>query len=75
MRTSKPTPTSVRQQGVAALTEALGPVGMVRFLQQYDPGAGDYTRERRARDRGLRVHEVVREIRSSRRPARNRRQA
>jgi hypothetical protein len=24
----------------------LGPVGMARFLQQFDPGQGDYTAER-----------------------------
>jgi len=29
-----------------ALAKSLGPVGMVRFLQQFDTGCGDYTRER-----------------------------
>lgn len=28
------------------LKDALGPVGMVRFMQQYDLGYGDYTQER-----------------------------
>lgn len=32
--------------GIQALKEALGPVGMARFMQQYDPGYGDYTKER-----------------------------
>jgi hypothetical protein len=36
----------IRQIGLKALTQALGPVGMVRFLQQFDTGSGDYTRER-----------------------------
>lgn len=29
-----------------ALQEALGSVGMVKFLQQYDMGYGDYTKEK-----------------------------
>jgi len=36
----------IRQLGIEALTQALGPVGMVRFLQQFDTGSGDYTRDR-----------------------------
>ena len=29
-----------------ALTERLGPAGAMRFLMQYDPGYGDYSKER-----------------------------
>jgi hypothetical protein len=29
-----------------ALREALGPAGMVRFIQQYENGYGDYTKEK-----------------------------
>jgi hypothetical protein len=36
----------VRKTGFHALKEALGPVGMVRFMQQYDGGSGDYTKEK-----------------------------
>ena len=32
--------------GRRALLKALGPVGMVRFLRQYERGRGDYTRDR-----------------------------
>ena len=39
-------PIEVRNAGMKALQEALGPVGMVRFMQQYDMGYGDYTREK-----------------------------
>jgi hypothetical protein len=28
------------------LLDRLGPAGTIRFLQQYEPGRGDYTRER-----------------------------
>jgi hypothetical protein len=37
----------LRHRGFQALTEALGWVNAVRFLRQYDPGAGNYTEERR----------------------------
>jgi len=37
----------LRRAGIDALAKALGPVGMARFLQQFDPGRGDYTAERR----------------------------
>jgi hypothetical protein len=36
----------IRQLGIEALAQALGPVGMVRFLQQFETGSGDYTQDR-----------------------------
>jgi hypothetical protein len=36
----------IRQIGLEALMERLGPVGMIRFLQQFEAGYGDYTAER-----------------------------
>jgi hypothetical protein len=36
----------IRRTGLQALREALGPVGMVRFIQQYENGYGDYTKEK-----------------------------
>ncbi len=36
----------IRQQGVEVLSRELGPVGMIRFLQQYETGSGDYSKER-----------------------------
>lgn len=36
----------IRQQGMAALAKQLGPVGMIRFLQQFETGHGDYSVER-----------------------------
>lgn len=38
----------IRQIGLEALMERLGPVGMIRFLQQFETGSGDYTAEREA---------------------------
>ena len=39
-------PIEIRNAGLKALQEALGPVGMVKFMQQYDTGYGDYTKEK-----------------------------
>ena len=38
-------PADVRNAGMKALREALGPVGMVKFIKQFDLGYGDYTEE------------------------------
>jgi len=62
----KTTLTEIRKKGVEALTRALGPVGMVRFLQQFEGGSGDYTRERDRWLKDLNVEEVVQEIKSHR---------
>jgi hypothetical protein len=43
---SKATLAELRSAGIDALTKALGPAGVARFLQQFDPGQGDYTTER-----------------------------
>ena len=37
---------SIRRLGIDALTEKLGPIGMVEFMRQFDSGYGDYTKER-----------------------------
>jgi len=45
-----------------ALLKALGPVDMIRFLQMFDEGKGDYTKERKEwlkKD----LHEISQEIR------------
>ena len=36
----------IRKIGLQALNEALGSVGMVRFIQQFENGYGDYTKEK-----------------------------
>ena len=41
-------PLEIRMAGMKALRDALGPVGMVRFIQQYDIGYGDYTKEKQS---------------------------
>lgn len=46
MQNKPMTPAQIRLAGLAALERELGPVGMVRFLQQFEAGYGDYTKER-----------------------------
>ena len=36
----------IRQQGLAALEERLGRADMIRFLQQFQTGSGDYATQR-----------------------------
>jgi hypothetical protein len=36
----------VRKEGIQALTKTLGPVDMARFIQSFETGSGDYTKER-----------------------------
>jgi hypothetical protein len=44
----KPTLDEIRQRGLEALVRELGKSGMIRFMQQFDSGSGDYARERHA---------------------------
>lgn len=38
---------TIQTKGTEALLRELGPVGMVRYLEQYDNGgSGDYTKEK-----------------------------
>ena len=58
----------LRHRGFQALTEALGWVNAVRFLRQYDPGAGNYTEERRSLLPEWDASTLVREARKLREP-------
>jgi len=48
MANQQETLAELRKRGVNALAEALGPVGMIRFLQQFEAGGGNYSRDRQA---------------------------
>ncbi len=53
----------IRRAGLDALVRELGPVGMVRFLQQFETGEGDYTLERHDWLGNPTVETLAREIR------------
>ena len=65
MSTQTMSPVVLRKAGLEAVAKALGPLGLVRFLQQFETGAGDYTKEREWL-KGLNVQDIVSEIKSKR---------
>lgn len=54
--------TKIRQLGFEVLSRELGPVAMVRFLQQFETGQGDYTEERHQWLDGLSTEDVSNQI-------------
>jgi len=37
---------TIREKALRAIKEAVGPVGLIKFIQMYSDGEGDYTAER-----------------------------
>ena len=62
MNTTTMTLEQIRTLGLKALSQELGPVGLIRFLQQFETGHGDYTRERHQWLGQNTVQELVQEI-------------
>lgn len=60
------TPLQLRRKGLEALRDALGVVGMVRFLQQFDQGSGDYTRDRNQLLEDVTIEDVMEQISQNR---------
>ncbi|MBD1846351.1 hypothetical protein H6F89_23600 [Cyanobacteria bacterium FACHB-63] len=60
------TPLQLRRKGLEALRETLGVVGMVRFLQQFDQGSGDYTHDRDQLLEDVTIEDVMEQIRQNR---------
>ena len=48
----------IRQEGLKALKEKLGPLGMIKFIQMYSDGEGDYTEERRKKLKKLKEEDL-----------------
>ncbi|PYQ26341.1 MAG: hypothetical protein DMF56_24610 [Acidobacteria bacterium] len=53
----------IRLEGWKALTERLGAAGAMRFMAQYDPGHGDYTKERHEIFADLELEDLLTSIR------------
>ncbi|MBI5665221.1 MAG: hypothetical protein HZC49_09110 [Nitrospirae bacterium] len=66
MSTQTMSPIVIRKAGLEAVAKKLGPLGMVRFLQQFETGLGDYTKERTQWLKDMDIHEIVTEIRKKR---------
>ena len=49
----------IRMHGWKALTDRLGPAGAMRFMMQYDPGYGDYSKDRREIFANITIDELL----------------
>ncbi|MFB3786793.1 MAG: hypothetical protein ACE15F_10535 [bacterium] len=56
----------IRLEGLKALVRHLGPIGMIRFIQQYEIGRGDYTKERHQWLHATSVKELADKIKEKR---------
>lgn len=63
------TPEEIRTVGLKALSAALGPDGMIRFLLQFNLGSGDYTAERQRWVDRLELDTVLKKVEQHRRSA------
>jgi hypothetical protein len=52
----------LEEMGFEALLRELGPAGAIRFIQQYESGRGDYTRNRKKLLPGKSVCEIGKQI-------------
>ena len=52
----------IQSEGYDALTKALGPEDVIRFLRSFDHGSGDYAKERKAYLKGKTVKQIGKEI-------------
>lgn len=52
----------IQSEGYDALVNALGPEDAVRFIRSFDPGSGDYTRERKKFLKKKTVKQIGKEI-------------
>jgi len=66
MTTQTMSPAVIRKAGLEAVAKKLGPIGMVRFLQQFEIGFGDYTKDRSQWLKDMNTQEIVKEIKKRR---------
>jgi hypothetical protein len=67
MKTDTLNPAELRTAGRKALADALGPLGMARFLRQFERGNGDYTRGRKKHLGNQSLQTITRRIRGRKR--------
>jgi hypothetical protein len=64
MKTELLNPAELRTAGYKALAGALGPLGMARFLRQFERGSGNYTRDSKVWLANQSVQTIAQRIRS-----------
>jgi len=52
----------IQSEGYDALVTALGPEDAIRFVRSFDPGSGDYTKERKKYLKNKTVKQIAKEI-------------
>ena len=62
MNTSMMTNEQILELGFEALVDKLGPVGMIRFIHQFEAGTGNYTEERQQWVGGSDVETLAQQI-------------
>jgi hypothetical protein len=62
------TPQQIRVAGLAALSRELGLVGMIRFMQQFETGQGDYSSDRHQWLDQYTVDDIAKMVREKKRP-------
>ena len=60
--TENKTIAQIQSEGYDALVNALGPEDAVRFIRSFDPGSGDYTKERKKTFKKKTVQQIGKEI-------------
>ena len=66
MNVAKMSPREVEKASMEAIVRALGPAGLARFRQQFDPGSGDYSKDRQERLPDEEVKDIAAAIRAKR---------
>ena len=56
----------IERTGLTVLARELGPVGVIRFLQLFETGYGNYTEERRAQIENESVDDIIASIQQRR---------
>jgi hypothetical protein len=52
----------IKMKGWKALVKELGYAGATQFILLYEPGEGDYTKERKKLFKDIRIEEILKEI-------------
>lgn len=64
--TREMTDEEIRARALEILARELGPAGLIRFLQQFDKGHGDYSAERHEWVDAEKLDDLVSELREAR---------
>jgi hypothetical protein len=56
----------IKMKGWNALVKELGYAGATKFILLYEPGEGDYTKERKKLFKDIKIEEILKEIKEVR---------